>query len=79
MLGTLAKFFAIGLVALVALGLVLSALGAAFSLALGLASFLLFKVAPLVFLGWVVLKFLNRGESASGITAADEAWLEERR
>ena len=60
MLGTLAKLFAIGLIALVALGLVSPPWELPSRWQLGLASFLLFKVAPLVFLGWVALKFLNR-------------------
>ncbi len=79
MFGTLVKLLAIGLIALVALALVLSAVGTAFSLALGIATFLLFKVAPLVFLGWVALKLLSRRASGGDITAADEAWLQGRR
>ena len=78
-MGTLIKLLGIGLIALVAIGLVLSAVGAAFSLALGITAFLFFKVAPLVFLGWVALKLLNRRTSGGDITAADEAWLQGRR
>lgn len=75
-MGTLLTLFAVGLVAVLALGLLLSIVGAIFSLTLGIASCLLFKVAPVVFLGWVVLKLVDRGKSADRISAADRAWLE---
>ena len=67
------------MLALVGLGLVLSAVGTALSLALAFAAFFLFKVGPLVIVGWIVLKLLNRGASGGAITAADESWLERRR
>lgn len=79
MLRALLTLFAIGLIAVVVLGIVLSILGAVFSLTLGLASFLLFRIAPIVLLGWVVLKILDRGKSRSQLSAADQAWLEGRR
>jgi hypothetical protein len=76
MIGTLLTLFAIGLVALIALGIVLSILGVVFSIAIGIGTFLLFKVAPIVFLGWIVLKLVDRGKSRRGISAADREWLE---
>lgn len=76
MLGTLLTFFAIGLVTLVVLGIVLSIVGTVFSLAFGLAAFLLFKVAPVVLVGWVVLKLLNRRKTAGELSSADREWLE---
>ena len=76
-MGTLLTFLAVGLVTLIAAGVVLSVLGAVFSLTFGLASFLLFKVAPVMFLGWVVLKLIDRRRSRRRISAADQRWLDE--
>jgi threonine/homoserine/homoserine lactone efflux protein len=76
MIGTLLTFFAVGLVTLVVVAIVLSVVGAVFSLAFGLAGFLLFKVAPVVFVGWLALKLLERRRPAGELTAADREWLE---
>ncbi len=76
-MGTLLTFLAVGLVTLVAAGIVLSILGAVFSLTFGLASFLLFKVAPIMFVGWVVLKLIDRASGKRKISAADQKWLDE--
>jgi hypothetical protein len=74
--GTLLTLFAVGLLAIVAIGLAFSLIGAIFSVAFGVASFLLLKVAPVVFLGWIVLKLIDRRKSRASISAADRAWLE---
>lgn len=79
MLGTLLTFFAVGLVTLVVIGVVLSIVGTVFSLAFGLAGFLLFKVAPLVLLGWIVLKIVERRRGSPELSAADRDWLESGR
>ena len=78
MIATLLTLFAIGLVTLIVAGIVLSILGTVFSLAWGLATFLLLKVAPLIFLGWVVLKLADkmRGKNRR-ISAADRRWLDD--
>lgn len=76
MIGTLLTFFAVGLVTLVVVAVVLSVVGAVFSLAFGLAGFLLLKVAPIVFVGWLVLKFLDRRKPAGELSPADREWLE---
>lgn len=76
MLGTLLTFFAVGLITLIIVGIVLTIVGAVFSLAFGLAGFLLFKVAPIVLLGWIVLKVLDRRPARQGLSAADREWLE---
>jgi hypothetical protein len=76
MIGTLLTFFAVGLVALVAISIVLAVVGTVFSLAFGVVSFLLFKVAPILLLGWVVLKVLDRGKTPSELSAGDREWLE---
>lgn len=70
--------FAVGLITIVVAGVVLSVVGVAFSLALGAATFLLFKIAPVVLVGWVVLKLFNRRKSRDELSPADRAWLEGR-
>lgn len=79
MFGTLITFFAVGLLTLLMLGLVLAIVGTVFSLAFGLAGFLVFKVAPIVFLGWLVLKLLDRRRPSGELSAADREWLESGR
>lgn len=77
MIGTLLTFFAVGLVALVVLSIVLAVVGAVFSIAFGLLGFLLFKLGPILLLGWVVLKVIERARGSRGkLSAADRDWLE---
>jgi len=76
-MGTLLTFLAVGLITLIASVVVLAVLGTVFSLTFGLASFLLFKVAPIMFLGWVVLKLLDRTRGRRRLTAEDRKWLDE--
>jgi hypothetical protein len=75
MIGTLLTFFAVGLITLVVAGVVLSVVGAVFSLTLGLAAFLLFKVAPILLVGWIVMKVIDKRRGGS-LSAADRRWLE---
>lgn len=77
-MGTLLTLFAVGLITIIVAGVVLSVVGVAFSLALGAATFLLFKIAPIVLVGWVVLKLFDRRKSRDELSAADRAWLEGR-
>jgi cell division protein FtsW (lipid II flippase) len=74
-MGTLLTFLAVGLITLVVAGVVLSIIGAVFSLTIGLAAFLLFKVAPILFVGWVVMKVIERKRHGS-LSAEDRRWLE---
>ena len=74
MLTTLLTFFVVGLVAIIALGIVLSIIGAIFGLAFGLAGFLLFKVAPIVLLGYVIVRFI--APKRKQLSDADRRWLE---
>ncbi len=76
MIGSLLTFFFVGLVALVLAGVALSIVGVFISAALGLAGFLLFKVAPVLLVGWVVLKLLDRGRGKGELSAADRRWLD---
>lgn len=74
MLTSLLTFLIVGLIALVGISIVLSIVGAVFGLFFGLAGFLLFKVAPVVLLGYVVVRFL--APRRSRLSAADRRWLE---
>jgi len=76
-MGTLLTFLAVGLVTLIAAGVVLTVVGTIFSLTFGLASFLLFKVAPIMFVGWVVLKLIDRASGKRRLSAEDRKWLED--
>ena len=72
MLGSLLTFLFVGLVFLVVAGVVLSVVG----MALGLATFLLFKVAPILLVGWVVVKIFEKTRHKDAISEADRKWLE---
>lgn len=76
MIGTLLTFFAVGLITLIVAGVVLSVVGMVFSIGLGLASFLLFKVGPILLVGWVVVKLLERRKRRDYLSASDRRWLE---
>jgi hypothetical protein len=76
MIGSLLTFFAVGLITILVAGVVLSVVGVVFSLTIGLASFLLFKVAPVLLVGWIVVKILDRGRSKDSLSEADRRWLE---
>ena len=75
MIGTLLTFFAVGLATLIVAGIVLSILGTVLSLGFGLATFLLFKVAPVLLVGWVVLKVIEKRSGGESLSAADRRWL----
>lgn len=77
MIGTLLTFMAMGVVSLVVAWLVLSVVGAVLGLTLGVASFLLFKVAPVMLIGWVVLKLIDKVRRPGGhLSTSDKRWLE---
>ena len=75
MIGTLLTFFAVGLATLIVAGIVLSILGAVLSIGFSLATFLMFKVAPYLLLGWVVVKLIERRRGVN-LSAADRRYLE---
>ncbi len=77
MIGTLLTFLAVGLATLIVAGIVLSILGTVLSIGFGLATFLLFKVAPVLLVGWVVLKVIDRRRGSESLSASDRRWLEE--
>lgn len=76
MIGSLLTFFAVGLATILVAGIVLSVVGVVFSLTFGLASFLLFKVAPILLVGWIVVKVLERRRGGDSLSSADRRWLD---
>jgi len=75
-MGSLLTFFLVGLITLVVAGIVLAVVGTVFSLTLGLAAFLLFKVAPILLVGWIAVKVFEKVRSRNEISEADRKWLE---
>ena len=76
MIGTMLTFLAVGLATLIVAGIVLSILGTVLSIGFGLATFLLFKVAPVLLLGWVVLKVIDKRSGGGTLSPSDRRWLE---
>ena len=76
MIGSLLTFFAVGLVTLLVAGVVLGVVGVVFSLTFGLATFLLFKVAPILLVGWIVVKVFEKTRNRGNLSDADRRWLD---
>jgi hypothetical protein len=74
MLTSLLTFFLVGLVGLVVISVVLAIVGAVFGLALGLVGVLLFKVLPIMLVGYVILRLL--APKRRRLSKADQEWLE---
>ena len=67
MISTLLTFLVVGIVAVAVLGVVLSVFG----LAVGL----LFKLVPLILIGWVVMKVIG-GKKHKELSVEDRKWLD---
>ena len=76
MMTALLMMLALGIAGVVFFGVIFALFGVVFSLVFGLGSFLLFKVAPLLLVGWIVLKLIDRSRSPARISAADRRWLD---
>jgi hypothetical protein len=76
MLGSLLTLLIVGFLGLVAISVVLSIVGALLSVTFGIVGFLLFKLAPILLVGWVVLKLVERSRGRRRISAADQRWLD---
>jgi uncharacterized membrane protein len=74
MIGALVSFFLIGLVALLVLGVILAVVGTVFSIAAAIAGVLLFKVAPVVLVGYILVRLL--APRRKRLSDADRKWLE---
>jgi len=70
MLTTLLTFLLLGVVAVAVLGVVLSVIG----VAIGLAGLLIFKVLPLVAIGYVAVRLLAPKQKR--LSAEDRKWLD---
>ena len=76
MIATLLTLLVLGIVGIVAISIIFALVGAALSLTFGLIGFLLFKVAPVLLIGWVVLKLVDRSRNRRRISPADQKWLD---
>ena len=73
MIASLLTFLVVGIVSLVVLSVVLAIVGAVFGLVAGLAGFLLFQVAPVLLIGYVVVRLLAPRKAR--LSTADRDWL----
>lgn len=82
MLSALIGLIVVGIVAFVVLTVLLAIFGVVFGLAFGFLGLLLtlaFKILPVVLVGWLVVKLIQRGERSSArsrLNASDRAWLD---
>jgi hypothetical protein len=76
MLGALLTLFIAGIVGIIAISLIFAVVGILLSVTFGIVGFLLFKIAPLLLVGWLVLKLVDRSRSHRRISAADQRWLD---
>jgi hypothetical protein len=76
MIGSLITFFAVGLIALVAISVIWVVVGVVFSVAFGVATFLLTTIAPILLLGWFVLRVLERIRRPKALPPADHEWMD---
>ena len=72
MLGALLTLLALGIAGIVVVSLVFAVLG----MVMGVVGFLLFKVAPVLLIGWLVLKLVQRSNGRRQISSADRKWLD---
>ena len=76
MFASLLTLLVAGIAGVVVLSIVLAIAGALLSMTFGLIGFMLFKVAPVLLVGWVVLKLIDKGRNRRRISAADQRWLD---
>jgi len=76
MLTSLLKLFLFGIIGIVAISLILGLVGLVLSITFGIVGFLLFKVAPILLVGWLVLRLIDRGRNRQRLSAADQRWLD---
>lgn len=74
MIASLLTFLIVGLIALVGVSILLAVVGAVFGLAVGLVGFLLFKVAPVLLVGYLLVRLLSPRRAR--LSRADREWLE---
>lgn len=75
MLSTILTLLLVGLAAVVGVSVVLAIIGAIFGLAMSLAGILLFKVAPLLLIGYVIVRLISpRHKRLEGL---DQKWIDD--
>lgn len=74
MISSLLTFFIVGLIALIGVSILLSIAGAVLGAAFGLVGFLLFKVAPIMLVGYVLVRLLRPRRAR--LSRAEREWLE---
>jgi len=76
MIGALLGLIGALVVGVVVIAVVLAVLGLVFGLAVGLLG-LVIKLLPIVLVGWVVVKLVQRAERPRGaLSASDQRWLD---
>ena len=70
MISTLLTLLVLGVLGMIVLSVVLSIFG----MAVGLAGFLLFKVAPILLVGYIVMRIVS--PKRKRISAEDRRWLD---
>ena len=76
MLGTLLKLLGVGIITVFVIVIVFSVIGAILSISIGLVSFLLFRVAPFLLVGWVALRVIDKFRGRDALSDADRKWLD---
>jgi len=76
MIGAIVGLIGALVVGVVVIAVVLALLGLVFGLAVGLLA-LAIKLLPIVLIGWVVVKLVQRAERPRGVlSASDQRWLD---
>ncbi|HEV7588197.1 MAG TPA: hypothetical protein VGO40_08685 [Longimicrobium sp.] len=76
MIGAIVGLIGALVVGVVVIGLVLALLGVVFGVAVGLLALTL-KVLPILLIGWVAVKLVQRAERRRGaLSASDQRWLD---
>ena len=75
MIGAIIGLIGALVVGVVVIGVVLALLGVLFGLAVGILGFAL-KVLPIVLIGWVIVKLIQRSERRRALGSSDRRWLD---
>ena len=72
MIATLLTLLVVGVLGLIAVSVIFAILG----MVMGLMGLVLFKIVPLLLIGWVVVKLVKRVTRRREISPADQRWLD---
>jgi hypothetical protein len=75
MIGAIVGLIGALVVGVVVIGLVLALLGVVFDVAMGLLA-LTVKLLPVLLVGWVVVKLVQRAERPRALSSSDQRWLD---